>query len=97
MARDFDAAAAWSAKNGRPLYIGEFGSYQGADMASRVQWTTAVVGEARRNGFSWAYWEFCSTFGAYDPVALAWREPLLQSLMGKANGNKAPTSPPNRR
>jgi endoglucanase len=95
MARDFDAAAAWSAKNGRPLYIGEFGSYQGADMASRVQWTTAVVGEARRNGFSWAYWEFCSTFGAYDPVALAWREPLLQSLMGRENGNKALTPPPN--
>ena len=66
----------------RPLYVGEFGSYQGADMKSRVQWTQAVVGEARKRKFSWAYWEFCSSFGVHDPIALAWREPLLQSLMG---------------
>ena len=88
MARDFDDAAAWTAKNGRPLYVGEFGSYEEADMASRVRWTRAAVNEAQKHRFSWAYWEFCATFGAYDPIALAWREPLLQSLIGSGNGNK---------
>ena len=88
MARDFDDAAAWAAKNGRPLYVGEFGSYEEADMASRVRWTRAAVNEAQKHRFSWAYWEFCATFGAYDPIALAWREPLLQSLIGSGNGNK---------
>jgi endoglucanase len=68
-------------KEPRPLYVGEFGSYQGADMEYRVQWTQAVVGEARKHGFSWACWELCSSFGVCDPIALAWREPLLQSLM----------------
>jgi endoglucanase len=87
-ARDFDDAAAWAAKNGRPLYVGEFGSYQEADMASRVRWTRAAVNEAQKHRFSWAYWEFCATFGAYDPIALVWREPLLQSLIGSGNGNK---------
>ncbi len=88
MARDFDDAAAWAAKTGRPLYVGEFGSYEEADMASRVRWTRAAVNEAQKHRFSWAYWEFCATFGAYDPIALAWREPLLQSLIGSGNGNK---------
>jgi endoglucanase len=85
LARDFDMAATWAAQNRRHLYLGEFGSYQAADMTSRAQWTRAVVGEARKHSFSWAYWEFCSTFGAYDPIALSWRQPLLQSLMGTGN------------
>jgi endoglucanase len=71
LAQTFDKAAAWARKNRRPLYVGEFGSYQVADMKSRVQGTQAVVGEARKHKFSWAYWEFCSSFGVYDPIALA--------------------------
>jgi endoglucanase len=39
--------------------------------------------EAESHGFSWAYWEFCSGFGAYDPKADAWREPLQTALVGK--------------
>ncbi len=80
--QDFDEAAAWSRENRRPLYLGEFGSTQAADMQSRELWTRAVVDEAQKRGFSWSYWEFCSTFGAYDPVALAWRAPLLRALTG---------------
>ena len=38
---------------------------------------------------SWAYWEFASGFGSYDPAAGAWRQPLLHALLdqpgGKAN------------
>lgn len=88
LARDFDEAAAWATRNARPLYVGEFGSYQAADMASRARWTRDVVDEARRHGFSWAYWEFCAGFGAYDPVALSWRERLLEALMGEHDGGK---------
>jgi endoglucanase len=83
LAAAFDSAAAWAERNGRPLNVGEFGAYQAADMASRARWTRAVVEEAERRGFSWTYWEFCSGFGAYDPIADAWREPLLQALMNK--------------
>ncbi len=30
---------------------------------------------------SWAYWEFASGFGAYDPRADWWRDPLLRALL----------------
>ena len=50
-------------------------------MPSRARWTKAVVREAETRGFSWAYWEFGAGFGAYDPEAKAWRQPLLQSLI----------------
>jgi endoglucanase len=78
---DFDKVSAWGLRNGRPLYLGEFGSYQMADMGSRARWTHAVAREAEEHGISWAYWEFCSAFGAYDPEKDSWREPLLHALL----------------
>ena len=77
---DFDTAAAWGASHHRPLYLGEYGAYEKADMDSRARWTRAVRQEADRRKFATAYWEFCSGFGAYDPNAKQWREPLLHAL-----------------
>jgi endoglucanase len=81
LSEDFDKAAAWASENRRPLYLGEFGAYQMADMDSRARWTRAVAREAEKHGFSWAYWEFCALFGAYDTRANAWRPQLLDALM----------------
>ena len=74
-------AATWGKAHGRPVFLGEFGAYQAADMASRARWTRCVAREAEKLGMSWAYWEFCSGFGAYDPKAEAWREALKSALL----------------
>ena len=78
----FGRVAAWGRKNNRPLYLGEFGAYQAADMPSRARWTDYVARTAERNGMSWAYWGFwrCG-FDAFDPKAEAWIEPLLKALV----------------
>lgn len=79
----FDKAAAWGADHQRPIYLGEFGAYSKGEMDSRARWTASVARTADAHGFSWTYWEFCSGFGAYDPAANAWREPLLNALLPK--------------
>ncbi len=79
--RTLGKAAAWAKAHDRPVFLGEFGAYQAADMESRVRWTHFMVHEAERLGFSWAYWEFCSGFGAYDPKAEMWRGPLKAALV----------------
>lgn len=79
--KSFDQAAAWGKKHNKPIYLGEFGAYSQADIDSRVRWTKFITDEAEKRGFSWAYWEFCSGFGAYDPQKDAWREPLKQALL----------------
>jgi endoglucanase len=78
---DFDSAAAWGAAHGRPIFLGEFGAYSKADMASRARWTAFVAREAEARSFSWAYWEFCSGFGVYNPEANLWRYALLLALL----------------
>jgi endoglucanase len=81
--KQFEKANAWAKKHDRPVFLGEFGAYSQADMESRARWTRCVVQEAERLGWSWAYWEFCSGFGAYDPRTDKWREPLKEALVGR--------------
>jgi endoglucanase len=79
--KELEKAAAWAKKNDRPVFLGEFGAFEAADMESRAKWTRFVTREAETLGFSWAYWEFCSGFGAYDQQAKAWRRPLKNALL----------------
>lgn len=81
--KQLDLAAEWGKKNKRPIFVGEFGAYEKADMASRARWTAAVTAECAARDFSWAYWEFASSFGAYDRDRKAWREPLRTALLPK--------------
>ena len=83
VSKSFEEAAAWAKTNNRPVFLGEFGAYQEADMESRVRWTRFVTREGQRLGFSWSYWEFCSGFGAYDPKTDTWRAPLKAALIGR--------------
>jgi endoglucanase len=79
---ELDIAIKWARKHGNiTLFMGEFGAYSKADMESRVRWTSFVAREAEKRGIAWCYWEFCSGFGAYDPVTKEWREGLLNALI----------------
>jgi len=78
---DFRNIANWADSHKRPIFVGEFGSYSRADMDSRIRWTTFVREVAEKNHFSWAYWEFCSGFGVYDPRSDTWKDALLQALI----------------
>jgi endoglucanase len=78
----FDSVAEWAKRhNNVRVLLGEFGAYSKADMASRVRWTEYVARQAERRGFAWAYWEFASGFGIYDPYGKVWREDLLEALI----------------
>lgn len=80
--RHFDSVAKWAQRHGNiPILLGEFGAYSKAEMDSRVRWTEFVRSEAERHGFAWAYWEFASGFGIYDPQAKVWREDLRKALI----------------
>jgi endoglucanase len=76
-------AADWSAINDRPIFLGEFGSYDKGDMDSRARYTAFVARTAEKLGFSWAYWQFDSDFIVYDIDRERWVEPILNALMNK--------------
>jgi endoglucanase len=84
--KSFTKAAEWAKKRGVPVFLGEFGAFQEADMDSRARWTRFIVTEAEKLDFSWAYWEFCFGFGAYDPKTNKWRKQLKDALIDAPKG-----------
>ena len=79
---DFQIAADWAEKHDRPLFLGEFGVYEKADMESRAAWLKYIVEQAERNNFSWSIWELMYTsFGIYDPEQKSWIEPLKDAIL----------------
>ena len=82
----FDDVVAWRESRGVPVWLGEFGAYSNADMASRVRWTAFIREQAEARDIPWAYWEFGAGFGIYDREADAWREPLLEALVPADEG-----------
>jgi hypothetical protein len=78
---DFARAQQWAIEHDRPLYLGEFGAYDKAEMDSRARYTAAVARTAERLGWSWGYWQFDSDFVVYDVAKDAWVEPLRKALV----------------
>ena len=80
---DLDNVSRWAKDNNIPLWMGEFGSYSKADMASRQRWTAYLTRAAEERGIAWAYWEFGAGFGVYDRTKKEWVEPILTALVPK--------------
>jgi len=77
----FDNVKAWADSRNVPIYMGEFGAYYKADMDSRERWTAFTARQAEMRNFSWAYWEFCSGFGAFNKDKNEWHRQLLRALL----------------
>lgn len=81
--RDLSGVQAWAKEHNRPIYLGEFGAYDKAEMDSRARYTHAVAREAERLGWSWGYWQFDSDFIVYDIHNDRWVEPIRDALIPK--------------
>jgi endoglucanase len=78
---DLAKVSDWSKRNNRPIYIGEFGSYEKADLRSRVRWTEFVARQFERHGWSWGYWQFADNFAVFDMPTQKWVEPIRDALI----------------
>lgn len=81
MEEELYIAKTWGDVNKRPVFLGEFGTYDKGPMDSRVKWTAAVARMAEHYGFAWAYWQLDSDFIVYDFKTDSWVKPLLDALI----------------
>lgn len=61
-----DLAREWSVSFGRPVHLGEFGSHNIGDQASRSRYSRDVRTLAEARGIPWALWDWKATFGYWD-------------------------------
>jgi endoglucanase len=80
-----DLAKSWSDEYRYPIFLGEFGAYRAAPLASRITFMRFVRDAAEAREMSWAYWEMAASFGVYDPIAHDWhaKGQLRDALVGK--------------
>ena len=80
---DFAGVQEWSKAQKRPILLGEFGAYDrgGADIDSRVRYTSEVARQAEKLGWGWAYWQFDSDFVVYDMGKDEWVRPIWRALI----------------
>lgn len=78
---DMDIIKSYSNTFKVPVFIGEFGTYNKADIDSRARWTEYCSRIFESLGFSWTYWEFCAGFGVYDNDKKEWNTPILDALI----------------
>jgi len=76
-----DWAVSQALKHKRPIYLGEFGAYDKADVASRVRYVRFVVRDAEKRGWSWAYWQSDGDFIVFDVKSQRWVQPILDALI----------------
>ena len=81
--RDFAGVQAWANEQARPIYLGEFGAYDKADMDSRARYTSFVARQVESLNWSWGYWQFDSDFVVYDIDQDQWVEPIRTALIPK--------------
>ncbi|MBN1648656.1 MAG: glycoside hydrolase family 5 protein [Spirochaetales bacterium] len=58
--REIAQALEWAEKHRRPLWVGEFGTYNGVETVSRNNWIRFVRQELERNRIPWAFWSTAS-------------------------------------
>jgi endoglucanase len=83
VADDFASVEQWSAARKRPVLLGEFGAYDrgGADVDSRVAYTSHVARTAESLGWAWTYWQFDSDFIVFDIAKDDWVQPIWKALV----------------
>ena len=62
-----DTARAWSDHFGRPVHLGEFGSHNAGDPASRNRYLRDVRTLAEERKIPWTLWEWKASFGYWNP------------------------------
>jgi len=79
--QDFKAAIRLANEKSIPIHVGEFGAYSRADLDSRVKWTRFMARWFEQQQFSWAYWEWNSGFGIYNPQSGQYEQRLVDALI----------------
>ena len=76
-----ERAARFAAQEGHPMFLGEFGVYENVPLDQRAQWTRAMRVSAEAHGFGWCYWDYATTFKAYNLERETWIRTLLAALI----------------
>lgn len=81
MMADLDTAIAIQDRTRMPVFVGEFGVYQGVPVEQRALWTRTMRTGLEARGLGWCYWDFAGSLNVYDVDNEAWLPEIKAALL----------------
>ena len=81
MMAELDAAIAVQNRTRLPVFVGEFGVYQGVPIEQRALWTRTMRTGMEARGLAWCYWDFAGSLNVYDVDNETWLPDLKAALL----------------
>ena len=81
MLAELDKAVRVQSRKGMPVFVGEFGVYQGVPIEQRARWTRTLRQGMEARGLSWCHWDFAGSLNVYDVEQEAWLPELKAALL----------------
>ncbi|MEL6324182.1 MAG: glycoside hydrolase family 5 protein [Pseudomonadota bacterium] len=81
MMSELDKAVAVQERTRMPVFVGEFGVYQGVPVEQRALWTQSLRTGLEGRGLGWCYWDFAGSLNAYDVEREAWLPEIKAALL----------------
>jgi endoglucanase len=78
---NMDIISKWAAINKRPVFMGEFGASDHADMDSRARFLKFYREQAEQRHFSWGVWSYTVDYSIFDKKTKQWNKDLLNALV----------------
>ncbi len=70
----------WQKKLGVPVFVGEYGTYQGIENKYRVQWAYETSKRFRAANLYTCYFNFTAGFDTYNRETDTWNKPMLEAI-----------------
>nr|QMS48082.1 endoglucanase [uncultured bacterium] len=80
LAANVQKAADFIARTNRPLFLGEYGAYEGIPLVQRVTWYGTVHDAFAAEEVDGCAWAYTNTMPLRDPVSNAWIGQLLAAI-----------------
>lgn len=81
MMSELDSALAVQNRTRMPVFVGEFGVYQGVPVEQRALWTRTMRTGLEARGLSWCYWDFAGSLKVYDVDEETWLPEIKSALL----------------
>lgn len=81
MMRQLDEAVEIEERLRMPIFVGEFGVYQGVPIEHRARWTRTLREGLEARDLAWCYWDFTGSLKAYDTDREAWLPEIKAALL----------------
>jgi endoglucanase len=78
---NMDIAFKWATTNKRPVFMGEFGASDHADIDSKAKFLAFYRQQAEQRHFSWGVFSYVGGFSICDKSTGQWRPALLNALI----------------